>query len=118
LWAETGNKWLDLCDARFLYEVKALWDTSDELVQNVNWAYRLGQDMAPHTTGAYVNYIDPLLAGWQHTYYGENYDRLCRVKAHWDPARHFDFQQAVGSTFSPKPAYPPDLSPLFRTRVG
>jgi hypothetical protein len=104
-------------EARFLYEVKAIWDAADELVQNVNWGYKLGQDMAPHTTGAYVNYIDPLLGDWQHQYYGGNYDRLCRIKEKWDPHRRFDFQQAVGSPFAPKTDFPPDLSPLFRTRI-
>jgi FAD/FMN-containing dehydrogenase len=47
------------------------------------------------TGGAYVNYLDPGLAGWQQAYYGGNYARLQRIKAAYDPGRVFDFPQAV-----------------------
>jgi hypothetical protein len=102
-------------DARFLWEVKAIWSASDQLVENVNWAYQLGEAMKPHSIGAYVNYIDPLLVDWPRQFYRDNYDRLVRVKEHWDPDNRFRFQQSVGSPFAPKPGFPPDLSPLFRT---
>jgi hypothetical protein len=103
-------------DARFLYEVKAIWREQDQLVENVDWAYQLGEEMKPHTIGAYVNYIDPLLVDWPKEFYRDHYDRLVRVKEHWDPHNHFRFQQSVGSPFRPEPG-PPDLSPLFRTFV-
>jgi hypothetical protein len=51
-------------NARFLWEVKAIWPQTDQTVQNVNWAYELGENMAPHSIGAYCNYIDPLLHNW------------------------------------------------------
>jgi FAD/FMN-containing dehydrogenase len=52
--------------------------------------------MRPYTSGgAYVNYLDPGLAGWQQAYYGGNYPRLQRIKAAYDPGRVFDFPQAV-----------------------
>jgi hypothetical protein len=105
-------------DARFLYEVKAIWRETDQLVENVNWAYQLGEEMKPHTIGAYVNYIDPLLVDWPHEFYRDNYDRLVRVKEHWDPDNRFHFQQSVGSPFRPKPSPTPDLSPLFRTFIA
>jgi hypothetical protein len=104
-------------DARFLYEVKAIWKTNDELVQNVDWAYQLGEDMKPHTTGAYVNYIDPLLVDWPKEFYRDQYERLVRAKQYWDPNDRFRFQQSVGSSFRPEPGFPPDLSPLFRTFI-
>ncbi|HSV64913.1 MAG TPA: FAD-binding oxidoreductase [Mycobacteriales bacterium] len=52
--------------------------------------------MAPYTSGgAYVNYLDPGLRGWQQAYYGGNYPRLQRIKAAYDPTRLFDFPQAI-----------------------
>jgi hypothetical protein len=99
-------------DARFLWEVKAIWTDADELQQNVQWAYDLGEAMRPHDIGAYCNYIDPLLTDWQHEFYGGNYDELVRIKKEWDPDNHFHFQQAVGSDFQPVPG---NFAPLFRT---
>lgn len=98
--------------ARFLYEMKSIWQADSAMGENVDWAYRFGEALSPHTTGAYVNYIDPLLVGWQKQYYGENYPRLLEIKKHWDPAGFFRFQQSIGSTFEPTPG---DASPLFRT---
>jgi FAD/FMN-containing dehydrogenase len=52
--------------------------------------------MAPYVNGeAYQNYIDPDLTGWRRAYYGSNLARLREIKAQVDPARLFDFPQAV-----------------------
>jgi hypothetical protein len=101
-------------DARFLWEVKAIYTEDDELQQNVEWAYHLGEEMRPHDIGAYCNYIDPLLTNWKQEFYGDNYKRLARIKKHWDPNGHFTFQQAIGSPFEPTPG---DLAPLFQTFI-
>lgn len=98
--------------ARFLWEVKAIWANQDELLQNVNWGYALGEAMKPHDVGAYVNYIDPLLTDWPKEFYGGNYDRLQRIKKSWDPSGNFTFQQAIGSSFEPAPG---NFAPLFST---
>ncbi|HEY0729525.1 MAG TPA: BBE domain-containing protein, partial [Pyrinomonadaceae bacterium] len=102
-------------DARFLWEVKAIWSATDQTVQNVDWAYKLGEEMAPHSIGAYCNYIDPLLHNWQKEFYGDNYKRLVQIKKAVDPDEHFRFQQAIGSPFNPSPEYPPNQAPLYRT---
>ncbi|HEY0142089.1 MAG TPA: FAD-binding oxidoreductase [Thermoanaerobaculia bacterium] len=102
-------------DARFLWQVKAIYAAADQLVDNVNWAYRLGEALKPFDSGAYCNYIDPLLADWPREYYGGFYDRLRAIKQEWDPNERFRFQQSIGSPFNPDPAYPPNLAPLFQT---
>jgi FAD/FMN-containing dehydrogenase len=43
----------------------------------------------------YPNYPDPALDGWPDAYYGTNVSRLRRVKATYDPARFFAFDQAL-----------------------
>jgi len=45
--------------------------------------------------GAYVNYLDPLLGGWQSAYYGANYARLRNAKKQYDPGRVFNQLQGV-----------------------
>jgi hypothetical protein len=123
VWTHTGGKVSTVAkdataywhrDARFLWEVKAIYSQDDEMPANVEWAYRLGEDMRPHDTGAYCNYIDPLLTNWKQEYYGGNYDELVRIKKEWDPKGHFNFQQAIGSPFEPVPG---NLAPLFRTSI-
>jgi FAD/FMN-containing dehydrogenase len=61
------------------------------------WIERIAAAMLPWSSGqSYQNYIDPSLANWQEAYYGPNYERLQKVKQRYDPARFFNFAQAVG----------------------
>ena len=101
----------------FVYELKSIWTDLAATRRNVEWAYGFGEELRPHFTGAYANYIDPLLTGWSQMYYGANYERLCQVKLSVDPDGIFGFQQGIGSDFQPSGAQPLDLSPLNRTIV-
>ncbi|WP_437308157.1 FAD-binding oxidoreductase [Sorangium sp. So ce388] len=102
-------------EAPFLWELKAIWKNDYEMVDNVDWAYAFGDALEDHMSGAYANYIDPLLHDWQTKYYGDNYAKLCEVKKQCDPTNFFRFQQSIGSDFQPSTNQPLDLSPLFRT---
>ncbi|MFL6235110.1 MAG: BBE domain-containing protein, partial [Thermoanaerobaculia bacterium] len=46
--------------------------------------------------GCYVNYCDSDLKDWQVLYYKDNYPRLQRVKAQWDPLNVFHHGQSIG----------------------
>ncbi len=62
--------------------------------------------------GCYINYCDVDLKNWPVLYYKENYPRLQRVKAQWDPLDIFNHQQAItlpGGTSGPAT---PSASPV------
>lgn len=104
-------------DGRFIFELKSIWTQQEDMRGNVEWAFAFGEALRPHFSGAYVNYIDPLLPGWREMYYGAHYERLLNIKKRVDPDGFFSFQQAVGSDFEPSVSEPLDLSPLNRTVV-
>ncbi|MCB9592794.1 MAG: FAD-binding protein [Sandaracinaceae bacterium] len=107
-------------DVRFIPEVKAIWDADrpDQAARNIEWSNAFFDELATATaaTGAYVNYIDPLLHDWATKYYGGNYPRLLEIKQKVDPKNLFGFQQGIGSDFDPKP-HTHDFSPLDRTQA-
>jgi FAD/FMN-containing dehydrogenase len=88
-------------DTRFVYEIKSIWETPADAEKNIRWAYEFGSALDPYVTGAYVNYIDPLLKDWPQKYYGDNYARLTQVKQKVDPNGFFRFKQSIGSTYQP-----------------
>ena len=103
--------------ARFIPEVKSIWQNPGQARANIEWAHAFFRELEPFFTGAYVNYIDPLLAGWPSKYYGDNYPRLLDIKRRVDPDNWLRFQQGVGSPFEPDQSQPLDLAPLNRTFV-
>ena len=62
-----------------------------------SWLSSTAAKMTPYVTGgAYFNYTDPNLKGWQSAYYGSNYRRLQAVRRAVDPHHYFNFPQAIG----------------------
>ena len=62
-----------------------------------SWLSSVYSRMFPYVTGgAYFNYTDPDLRGWQTAYYGSNYRRLLEVRRAVDPHHYFNFPQAIG----------------------
>ncbi|MEO6733631.1 MAG: FAD-binding oxidoreductase [Ferruginibacter sp.] len=104
-------------NAEFTFELKSVWNEAQPQLArpNIEWAVKFFDDLGKHAQGSYVNYIDPLLMDWQKNYYKDQYDKLLKVKQYWDPKGQFNFQQGIGSDFSPTRTTPLDLSPLTRT---
>ena len=61
------------------------------------WLDSTWHRMRPYVTGgAYFNYTDPDLKGWQKAYWGSNYPRLEKIRRAVDPHHYFTFPQAIG----------------------
>jgi len=62
-----------------------------------DWLKSTHAKMRPYMTGgAYFNYTDPGLKGWQNAYWGSNYGRLEKIRREVDPHHYFNFPQAIG----------------------
>jgi len=64
----------------------------------VTWARRFHHrlmELGVYTRHRYQNYPDPSLENWPHAYYADNYPKLQRLKARYDPGQVFYFQQSV-----------------------
>jgi FAD/FMN-containing dehydrogenase len=103
--------------ARFVPEVKSIWTNPQDARANIEWAHAFFEALEPFFTGAYVNYIDPLLGKWAKKYYLDHYPRLLKIKKQCDPNNFLAFQQGVGSEFEPDLSEPLNLAPLNRTFV-
>jgi hypothetical protein len=104
-------------DCLFVPELKSIWDSAQPHAarSNIEWGYDFFEELGATATGAYLNYIDPLLTDWKRKYYGNSLNRLKQLKQKWDPKGFFGFQQGIASNFQPSGAKPLDLSPLLVT---
>lgn len=85
-------------NATFCGQYQSRWDPAapaEVREANIEWLRGFHAAMEPWNSGAYVNYTDPDLVGWQQKYYGANYSRLQSVKARWDPHGFFTFPQGI-----------------------
>jgi FAD/FMN-containing dehydrogenase len=68
-----------------------------------DWMARSWSLVHPWGSGrVYPNFPDPDLEDWAHAYYGNNYDRLLRIKATYDPDGVFRFDQSLPPTPGPE----------------
>ncbi len=87
-------------DALAGVQMTASWGSGAEPADASAWLDQAASALAPYTTGAYQNYIDPTLADWQDAYYGANLPRLVEVKRAVDPEDLFHFAQSIPTTLS------------------
>jgi hypothetical protein len=67
--------------------MKSIWQSEAETRANVEWAYDFGEALRPHFTGAYANYIDPLLTDWQRRPHQFHKTAHRQPAACWRPSR-------------------------------
>jgi hypothetical protein len=86
-------------DSQFLLAIDSSWSSSDSESTgqaNIDWVEGFADGIRAYTTEyAYQNFIDRTQADSAHAYYGDNLDRLVRIKRDRDPDDFFQFAQSV-----------------------
>jgi FAD/FMN-containing dehydrogenase len=76
--------------------VEARWEDPARDDEHVEWVREFHDALEPHTTGAAaMNFLTEDEADRRRAAYGDNYDRLARVKQRWDPENRFQANQNV-----------------------
>jgi FAD/FMN-containing dehydrogenase len=71
------------------------WSTPEGAAPGIRWVEDLTRALRPFTRGVYVNTPDLEIDDWPRAYYGENFERLTRVKRRYDPLNVFHFPQSI-----------------------
>jgi FAD/FMN-containing dehydrogenase len=83
-------------DAEFVLNVHGRWSDAGKDQACIGWARELFAAAAPFATGgAYVNFLTEEEQDRVPAAYGENYDRLRRVKQRYDPGNLFSTNQNI-----------------------
>ncbi|WP_454765330.1 FAD-binding oxidoreductase [Cupriavidus campinensis] len=83
-------------EARYVMNVHARWERSDEDAACIDWARAFFRATEPYATGSvYVNFLTEDETARLGAAYGPNYDRLARIKRQYDPDNLFRTNQNI-----------------------
>lgn len=89
---ETAFFWRN---TQYYMEWDASWTDESETQRNLKLVEETRINLQPYITGSYVNVPDLNLKDYGQEYYGDNFARLRRVKAKYDPENVFNFVQSI-----------------------
>lgn len=82
-------------NTRYYMEWDASWTGESETQRNIALVEQTRKQLQPYITGSYVNVPDLYITNSGQEYYGDNFARLRRVKAQYDPKNVFNFVQSI-----------------------
>jgi hypothetical protein len=82
-------------NTKYYMEWDASWTEESEARENIKLVEKTREKLQPYITGSYVNVPDLGLENYGKEYYGDNFTRLRKVKAKYDPENVFNFVQSI-----------------------
>ena len=82
-------------NTRYYMEWTASWTRESEAQRNIALVEQARKKLQCYITGSYVNVPDLYITNFGQEYYGDNFARLRRVKAQYDPNNVFNFVQSI-----------------------
>ncbi|MDD7793445.1 FAD-binding oxidoreductase [Clostridium sp. 'White wine YQ'] len=82
-------------NTKYYLEWDASWTDPCETQKNIELVQQTREQLRPYVTGSYVNVPDLGIKNYGQEYYGDNFARLKKVKAKYDPENIFHFVQSI-----------------------
>jgi FAD/FMN-containing dehydrogenase len=82
-------------NTKYYLEWDAAWTERSETPENIELVNNTREQLQPYVTGSYVNVPDLSIKNYGWEYYGDNFPRLRRIKAKYDPKNVFNFVQSI-----------------------
>lgn len=83
-------------NARVVMQYDGYWTAPQDAAKTIKWVVDLRTSMLPYASGAYINYHDSTLGpDYMQIYYGDNSERLRKVKKQFDPGNFFRYPQSI-----------------------
>jgi len=82
-------------NTKYYVEWDASWTEECETQKNIKLVEQTRINLQPYVIGSYVNVPDLNLKNYGQEYYGDNFARLRKVKAQYDPENVFNFVQSI-----------------------
>lgn len=82
-------------NTKYYVEWDASWTNASEAQENIELVEQTRARLQPYITGSYVNVPDLSIKNYGQEYYGNNFARLRKIKAKYDPQNVFSFIQSI-----------------------
>ena len=82
-------------NTKYYLEWDASWTEESETLKAIKLVEQTRIQLQPYVTGSYVNVPDLKIKNYGQEYYGDNFARLQKVKAQYDPENVFNFVQSI-----------------------
>jgi len=82
-------------NTKYYLEWDASWIDESDTQKNIKLVDQTRERLTPFVTGSYVNVPDLNIKNYGQEYYGDNFARLQKVKAQYDPENIFNFAQSI-----------------------